>query len=374
MRRPRLFSIRRRSEPGAAPGMLIPLVDAPRPRINVFIFSKSHCEELEDVDAATLSELRGREGVKWVNCSGLGDTESISTIAEVFGLHRLAVEDVVNLHQRPKVEEFDDHLFIVVRMIDAALTGDTEQVSIFLGSDFVLSFQEKPGDCLDPVRARIRDPSSRLRARAADYLAYALIDSVIDHYFPFLEVLGERLEQLEEAVIENPRREEVSALHDLKRQLLSLRRAAWPSRELLGALSRQDHRLLSSGTIIYLRDCYDHTVQLMDLIETYREIASGLTDVYMSSISARLGEVMKVLTIIATIFMPLSFIASLYGMNFDRSVSRWNMPELGWRIGYPLVLMVMLLCVVAMIAWFRVNGWIGEKSKTNADENGKPKR
>jgi len=368
MRRPKLFSIRRRSKPGAAPGTLIAPDDAPHPRIDVFRFSADECDEIEDLDPESLRELRVKAGVKWVNISGLGDTKSISTVAEVFGLHPLAIEDVFNLHQRPKAEEFEDHLFIIVRMVDQAFTGDTEQLSIFLGADFVVSVQEKLGDCFDPVRARIRDRSSRLRTHGADYLAYALIDSVIDHYFPFLEVLGDRLELLEDVVVENPRRQSVSALHDLKRQLLSLRHAVWPSRELLSTLGRQRHSLLSSSTLIYLRDCYDHTVQLMDLIETYREIASGLMDVYMSSVSARLGEVMKVLTVIATIFMPLSFIASLYGMNFDRNVSPWNMPELGWRLGYPLALGLMVICVVAMLAYFRINGWLGDKDETDDDK------
>ena len=370
MPKPRLFSIRRRSKPGAAPGTLIPPDDAPRPQVDVFTFSSGECEELKDVDPKDIRKLSGRPGVKWVNISGLGDIRSISAVAEVFGLHQLAVEDVFNVHQRPKVEEFDDHLFIIVRMIDQAFTGDTEQVSIFLGADFVISVQEKLGDCFDPVRARIREPSSRLRTHGADYLAYALVDSVIDHYFPFLEVLGDSLELLERAVVENPRREVVSSLHDLKRQLLSLRHAVWPSRELLSALSREPHNLLSPSTLVYLRDCYDHTVQLMDLIETYREIASGLMDIYMSSVSARLGEVMKVLTVIATIFMPLSFIASLYGMNFDRSVSPWNMPELGWRLGYPFALAVMFICVIAMIVYFRINGWLGgqDESDTETDQ------
>jgi magnesium transporter len=372
MRRPRLFSIHRRSEPGAAPGTLIPPADAPHPRIDVFRFSAQECEEIEDFDPQDLRELRGRAGVKWVNVSGLGDTKSISAVAEVFGLHQLAVEDVFNLHQRPKIEEFDDHLFIIVRMVDQSFSGDTEQVSIFLGEDFVVSVQEKLGDCFDPVRARIRDRSSRLRTHGADYLAYALIDSVIDHYFPFLEVLGDRLELIEDVVVANPRRQSVSALHDLKRQLLSLRHAVWPSRELLSALSRQRHNLMSPSTLVYLRDCYDHTVQLMDLIETYREIASGLMDVYMSSVSARLGEVMKVLTVIATIFMPLSFIASLYGMNFDRSVSPWNMPELGWPLGYPLALALMLICVVVMLAYFRINGWLGSKDQSERDDDREP--
>jgi magnesium transporter len=367
MRRPRLFSISRRSAPGAAPGTLIPPTDSAQPVIDVFAFTKDECAEFDDVDPEDLRDLRARAGVKWVNVSGLGDTASITRIAQTFSLHQLAMEDVLNLHQRPKVEEFEDHLFIIVRMVAREGTGDTEQVSIFLGEDFILSIQEKFGDCFDPVRARIRDRSSRLRTHSADYLAYALIDSVVDGYFPLLEALGERLEQLEEAIVRNPRQDSVSSLHDLKRRLISLRRAVWPSRDLLSALSRDEHDLLQPNTRMYLRDCYDHTVQLMDLIETYRETASGLMDVYISSVSARLGEVMKVLTIIATIFIPLSFIAALYGMNFDRSSSPWNMPELGWRLGYPFALALMALCAGGMVVYFWRSGWLGDGSRVDAD-------
>jgi magnesium transporter len=372
MHRSRLFSIRRRSRPGAAPGTLIAPPDAARPVIDVMAFDRDDCHEYHDVDPEQLPGLGVEQGVIWVNVSGLGDAEPLSRIADTFGLHRLAMEDVLNLHQRPKVEEFEDHLFIIVRMADPAQSGDTEQVSLFLGRNFVVSVQEKPGDCFDPVRARVRDKTSRLRGQRADYLAYALMDSVIDGYFPELEALGEHLEDLEDSVVSNPQPESVTLLHDVKRQLLSLRRAVWPSRELLGTLSREEHDLFQPDTRPYLRDCYDHTVQLMDLIETYREIASGLIDVYISSVSARLGEIMKVLTIIATIFMPLGFIASLYGMNFDRAVSPWNMPELGWRLGYPFALALMGVCAGAMIGYFWRVGWLGSRSSISADRTEKP--
>lgn len=358
MPRPRIFSIRRSSLPGAAPGTLIPAADAAPPTIDVFIYSPDHCEELHDVDAESLLRLRDGRRTIWMNVSGLGDADSMRKISHAFGLHQLAMEDVMNLHQRPKVEEFQDHVFIIVRIVDAAVTGETEQVSIFLGRDFILTFQESSTDCFDPVRARLRDASSRIRNQGPGYLAYALIDSAIDGYFPLLETLGEQLEAIEQSVVEDPQPESVSSLHDLKRQLLSLRRSIWPFRELVGALSREEHSLIGAETRVYLRDCYDHTVQLMELIETYREISSGLMDVYISSASARLGEVMKVLTVIATIFIPLSFIASLYGMNFDRGASPWNMPELGWRMGYPFALAIMALSAALMILYFWIKGWL----------------
>ncbi len=261
------------------------------------------------------------------------------------------------------MEEFEDHLFIVVRMIAAPGSTDTEQVSIFLGEDFVISIQEKAGDCFDPVRARIRKASGRLRNSGADYLAYALIDATIDGYFPILESLGEELENLEDSIVANPQPALIGALHDMKRLFLSLRRAIWPHRELLSTLAREEHVLLDQETRLYLRDCYDHTIQLMDIVETYREISSGLMDVHISSVSARLNEIMKVLTIIATLFMPLGFIASLYGMNFDRSVSGWNMPELGWRLGYPFALMLMGGCAAGLLVYFRRSGWLSGRDR-----------
>jgi magnesium transporter len=230
---------------------------------------------------------------------------------------------------------------------------------VFLGEGFVLSIQERPGDCLDPVRARAMSSTSRLRNHGADYLAYAIIDAVVDGFFPVLEQLGEEIEQLEDSIVTDPRPEFVEELHAIKRRLLGLRRAVWPLRELLGTLTRAEHKLLESDTQLYLRDCYDHSVQLMDLLETYRETASSLMDVYMSSVSTKLNETMKVLTIIATLFIPLSFIASLYGMNFDGGVSPWNMPELKWRFGYPLALGLMAACAITMLAYFWRNGWIG---------------
>ena len=361
MRKPRVFSIRRRSEPGAAPGTLIAPREAEAPVIDVISFNRDTCTEHSNVDIDAIKEIRGQEGITWVNITGLGDTDLIVEIADIFGLHALALEDVLNVHQRPKVEEFDDHLFIVVRMITASGSTDTEQVSIFLGEKFVISIQERAGDCFDPVRARIRRATGRLRNSGADYLAYALIDATIDGYFPILESLGEELEQLEDAIVDNPRPALIGTLHDMKRLFLSLRRAIWPHRELLSTLAREEHVLLDRETRLYLRDCYDHTIQLMDIVETYREIASGLMDVHISSVSARLNEIMKVLTIIATLFMPLGFIASLYGMNFDRSVSVWNMPELGWRLGYPFALMLMGGCAAGLLVYFWRSGWLGNR-------------
>jgi magnesium transporter len=359
LRRPKLFSISRRSQPGAAPGTLITPPESTGPVIDALVYTKEEYSRYEQIGADEVQAVQEKRGVSWVDVTGLGDADVIENVAAVFGLHQLAIEDVLNLHQRPKVEEFEDHLFIVVRMVTELGSSETEQVSVFLGEGFVLSIQERPGDCLDPVRARAMSSTSRLRNHGADYLAYAIIDAVVDGFFPVLEQLGEEIEQLEDSIVTDPRPEFVEELHAIKRRLLGLRRAVWPLRELLGTLTRAEHKLLESDTQLYLRDCYDHSVQLMDLLETYRETASSLMDVYMSSVSTKLNETMKVLTIIATLFIPLSFIASLYGMNFDGGVSPWNMPELKWRFGYPLALGLMAACAITMLAYFWRNGWIG---------------
>jgi magnesium transporter len=233
---------------------------------------------------------------------------------------------------------------------------------MFLGANFLLTFQERTGDCFDLVRDRIRRRRGHIRERKADYLAYALLDAVIDGYFPVLEACGERLESLEDAVLDKPSGEQSAQIHEMKRDLLTLRRAIWPQREMINALTRDSSAHVSDQTRVYLRDCYDHTIQLMDMLETYREIASGLVDVYLSSVSARMNEIMKLLTIIATIFIPLGFIAGLYGMNFDTGVSPWNMPELSWRWGYPFALGLMAVVAIGLLLFFRKRGWIGGRT------------
>jgi magnesium transporter len=237
---------------------------------------------------------------------------------------------------------------------------------MFLNDRILLTFQERPGDCFDLVRDRIRKRRGQIRNRGADYLTYALLDAVIDGYFPVLEACGERLETLETSVIAEPSRDQVVQVHDMKRDLLSLRRAVWPQREMVNALTRDSTAFVSDQTQVYLRDCYDHTVQLMDMVETYREIASGLLDIYLSSVGTKMNEIMKVLTIIATIFIPLSFIAGLYGMNFDPKASPWNMPELAWYWGYPVALALMLAVALGLLVYFRRKGWIGGRAKDSA--------
>jgi magnesium transporter len=263
---------------------------------------------------------------------------------------------VVNAHQRAKVERYGEHLFVVARMASADGRHDTEQISLFLGRDFLLTFLEGPGGVFEPVRDRLREGAGPIRESGAGYLAYSLLDAVIDSYFPLIEAHGERLDALEDRVIERPDRRLIARIHEAKRDLRGLRRATWPLREAMSTLARDPSEWIDDETRVHLRDCHDHVVQIIDLIETYRELGSDLTDLYLSSLSFRMNEVMKVLTVIATIFMPISFIASVYGMNFE------NMPERSWRYGYAYSLALMAGVTVGMLYYFHRKGWLLSQS------------
>jgi magnesium transporter len=356
--------------PGTPPGTLIRHADAVVGTIRVIGYGPDAVESESVERVADLETLRGRHPVVWVRVQGLADIDAIRAIGEIFELHSLALEDIVNTHQRSKLDEYDDHFLIIARMPSATDDVHTEQLAIVLGDGYVLSFEERPSGVLDHVEGRLPHDGSRIRTNGADYLASCLIDVALDRYFPVLEHYGEIVEELEDILIKQlAGRASVGTdgrlatqIHDAKRDLLALRRTIWPAREMLGALSRSEGRFISDRTRLYLRDSYDHAIQLMDLVDTYRDIASGLVDVYLSSLSTRMNEVMKTLTIIATIFMPLGFIAGLYGMNFDPSRSPWNMPELEWRFGYLFALAVMCVVVGTMLLYFRRNGWLGGRS------------
>ena len=360
---------RRRTPPGAPPGTLIGDPHAPRPQMQLISYGPDSFEA-QPVEDLKLPDLAPGQTVRWLNIDGLGDVETVRQIGAAFALHPLVLEDIVNVHQRPKVEAYDTHLFIVVQMPLAAQPGTassdphaqerllTEQVTICLGHDFVITFQERAGDVFDPLRHRLRAGNGQIRCRGADYLAYTLVDAVIDAFFPLLETYGEQVDDLESAVIQRPDSTHMARIHDLKRNLLTARRAIWPQREMVNALMRDESPFITSQTRLYLRDCYDHTIQLIDMIETYREIATGLVDIQLSSVSNRMNETMKVLTIIATIFIPLTFVAGIYGMNFDPAAGPWNMPELGWRYGYPATLLGMALIAAGLVYWFWRKGWI----------------
>jgi magnesium transporter len=339
---------------------LTPVPGSPQPAIRVMAYSEYEFLERTVKNVAELGELKGRYPVIWVDVEGLGDTGVVAALGEAFGLHLLALEDVVNTHQRAKVDEYGENLFVIARMVRLTDRLESEQLSLFAGPGFVLSFQDQPGgDCLDPVRERIRKGQGRIRKAGADYLAYALLDAVVDGYFPVLDQYAERLEDLDAQVTESDPRETMHRIHDMRGDLLMLRRAIWPHREALNALARDSHPLVTPETRLHLRDCLDHIVAIIDLTETYREMCSDLRDYYLATVSNRTNEIMKVLTVIATIFMPLTFIAGLYGMNFATDASPWNMPELRWYLGYPFALAVMAAVAGWMLLYFRRKGWMG---------------
>ncbi len=366
MRRPRR---KRRAPPrtvGATPGTLRIHPDAPRPVVRVMAYGPDDFSEQEVEDPESLAPLLGKWPVTWVNVDGLGDAETLTRIGEIFRMHPLALEDAVNVPQRAKVEQYGENIFIVTRMVSLGEHLETEQLSLFLGCGVVVTFQEHAGDCLEPVRERIRKGTGRLRSAGADYLVYALLDAVIDAYFPVLEQRGEHLEMLEDQVIAHPDSSMIARIHTAKRDLLALRRAIWPQREAINSLLRDPIDLIAETTHVYLRDCYDHVIQVIDVVETYRELASGLLDAYQSSVANRMNEVMKVLTIIATIFIPLGFLAGIWGMNFDPEASPFNMPELGWRYGYPVGLALMATVAVCLLLFFWRRGWLGSSGAPSA--------
>lgn len=338
--------------PGTGPGVVVAVPDEPKPVISVMAFTDGELYEdtIESVDE--MKALTEKYAVTWINIDGLGDAEMIRQIGEKFGLHTLALEDVVNVHQRPKVEDYGDYLFIVARMVDFTEQLQTEQICFFLGDNFLLTFQEgKPGDCLDPVRERIRKSSKRLRHGGTDYLAYALLDSIIDHYFPIVEYYGEKLDELDDELINSRGNASVASVHAYRSELLMLRRTIRPHREALNQLLRGSHQLINDETLLFLRDCYDHTIQLGDAIDVYREVCSDLRDFHLATIGNRTNDVMKTLTIIATIFIPLNFIAAFYGMNFD------DLPGIRSKYGYIFALNLMGFFVAGLLLWFNRKGW-----------------
>lgn len=348
----RLF--RKRHPPaGAQPGTLVIDATVP-PRLHAICYGPERLEESEP-PADGLRALVRADSVTWIDVQGLGSEEVLRSIAQQFQIHPLALEDVVNVPQRPKVEAHGDQLLIVGRMAflneDGAL--EREQVSLLLGPNYVLTFQERYGDVFDPVRARIRQGGPVFRTGGAAYLAYALLDAVVDGYFPVLEYFGERLEHLEVEAIGSPRPAVASEIHEIKGDLLGLRRAVWPMREVLASLMREDLPFMAGKLQAHLRDCYEHCVQVIDVLETYRELSGGLMDVYLSSVANRQNEVMRVLTVMASIFIPLTFLAGIYGMNFE------HMPELHTRWGYPLTLVLMAGLAGLMLVYFWWKGWLG---------------
>lgn len=350
---------RKRYHPrGTQPGTLAAHTeagDAPV-RIASFRYDVTQCEEgtVSPSEIPSLSPPEG--GVLWLDVCGLSDPSVVRAIGDRFGIHSLALEDVLNVPQRPKVEWYGDHLLVVLREI--RYPELPEQMAFLLADRVVVSFQERPGDAFELVRERLRQGKGRIRAEGADFLLYSLCDSVLDAFFPTLERLGDAVEAMEERVIVSPVPETFVAIRRLKRQLLAVRHAVWPARDALNLLLIEEHALIRPGTKVFFRDCYDHTIQLMDMVETFREMASGLVDEYMSAVSNRMNEIMKVLTVVSTIFIPLTFIVGIYGMNFDTKASPYNMPELNWAYGYPALMLFMAGVAGGMLYFFRRKRWI----------------
>lgn len=360
-RRPRRGQQRfqRYSLPGAAPGSFEIDPQAPRPIVHLMAYGPGPLVEERIDKLERIADFRARYQVVWVNVEGLGDAATIRELGRLFGLHPLALEDVVHVHQRPKAEVYGDHVYLVARMVELHDELETEQLSLFLGARFVLTFLEDPGDSFNPVRDRLRAGQGKVLSCDATYLAYSLLDATIDAYFPVVEQFGDRMERLEDEVIERADRGIVARIHAIKRDLRVLRRALWPLREMLNELTRAADSLVEGEVRIYLRDCQDHTTQLIDMVEMYRELGADLTDLYLSSQGHRLNEVMKVLTIISTVFMPLTLVVGVYGMNFNTQASPLNMPELNWIYGYPFALALMAAISVGMLLMFRRIGWLG---------------
>ncbi len=346
---------KRSRKTGLPPGTLVHIGEKKTDKVTIttFNYAGTRCDERQDPSLDVLAPPTD-ESVTWVDVGGVHKMDILESFGKQFQLHPLLLEDIANTDQRPKLDDYETCLFLVMKMLSVTDRQDiiVEQVSLILGRHFVLSFQENGIDVFTPVRDRLRGGKGRLRQSGADYLLYALVDAIVDQYFAVVEVLGEKIEALQDLVVSDPKPDTLRQIHALKRQLLFLRRAVWPLREATNNLSRSECPFLQVSTKVFFRDVYDHVVQIVDTIETLREMVSASLDIYLSSISYRLNAVMKVLTIITTIFMPLTFIVGIYGMNFE------HMPELKWEWGYPLVLGLMVAIAIAMLGFFKRKKWI----------------
>ena len=348
----RIFTKKISKKTGLPPGTLVHIGEkkVESVRIRVMDYDAKRLEEKEVTSIEECFPYKERSTITWINIDGLHDVDSIQKMGKHFGIHPLVLEDIVHTEQRPKVEVFEDYVFIISKMLSYDVDTShiiAEQFSLILGPDYVLSFQERYGDIFNPVQERIRKGDGRIRKMGADYLMYALVDAIVDNYFGVLEKVGVRLEALEENLIPEPGSDILQAIHHFRRELIFLRKFMWPLRELIGHLENGQSDLIHEKTMLYLRDVHDHILQIIDMIYAFSDMVSGIQDLYFSGLSNRMNEVMKVLTIVATIFIPLTFIAGIYGMNFK------YMPELDWPWGYPLALVVMLVILVIMVLWFK---------------------
>lgn len=349
---------------GRPPGTLEADPHAQPTEVSMIAYRKGELVETKWKGAKEAKKLQDQYPVLWVQVVGFGDLPQFREVGEAFKVHPLALEDVIHTHQRPKLDEFGEDVFWVARL--PHLQGDeieTQQVSLYLGEGVVISFHEKPDEVFEVIRDRLRNGKGRLRGLGADYLAYAVMDTTVDHFFPVMESLSDRIEVLEERVVWNPGMNVVRDVHKIKRSIMSLRRAIWPLRGVCNKLITQDVGRFGQETKVYLHDLSDHVFGVLDLLETHRELGSSLLEIYLSSNGNRMNEIMKVLTMIATVFIPLSFIAGLYGMNFKGEKSPLNMPELDWYWGYPFVLALMGAVAAAFVWFFKKKGWLGGERK-----------
>lgn len=360
MKRRRKHSLRRHQShqkaAGIGPGKVIYIGDDRTNKVNISVISynETHFEERNDLQIEDCFKYKDGHTSTWINIAGIHDTGIIEKTGRHFNINSLVLEDVVNTNSRPKIDDFKDYVFIVIKMLDFDKEKhqlNVEQVSLILGKNLVISFQENEGDLFDTIRLRLRDPDSRIRKYGSDYLTYSLMDRIVDEYFIIIEAMGDELEDMEEEVSGNPTREFLHRYNDLKQNSIHLRKAVWPLREVINYLLRSDVSLIKDEVLPYYRDLYDHTIQVIDTTETYRDLFSDMMDLYLSTLSLRMNEVMKVLTIISTIFIPLTFIVGVYGMNFE------VMPELNWQYGYYVVWIIMIIVAIMMIIYFRRKKW-----------------
>lgn len=357
------FLKKRNKTTGLPPGSLVYVGDKETEKINISIIDYG----INDYKEKTLEKIedgfsdKKNNSIRWINIDGIHNVENIEKIGKFYSLHPLLLEDILNTGQRPKMEDYEDHIFVVLKMLSYNNKNsivESEQVSLVFGKNYVVSFQEKPGDVFDSIRNRIRNDKGRIRKMGSDYLVYALIDAIVDNFFIILEKIGDEIESLEDELVSNPSTETLQTIHSLKRELIFIRKSVWPLRELIAGLQRSESKIIHKSTLIYFRDVYDHTIHVIDTVETFRDMISGVLDIYLSSISNKMNEVMKVLTIFAAIFIPLTFVAGVYGMNFNPDRSPFSMPELNFYWGYPLTLISMLLISSVLLFYFKKKKWL----------------
>jgi magnesium transporter len=342
---------------GLPPGTMVAMEDqkSKKTHVTMFDFDSSQYVEKTITNIEECFPTKDKPTTTWINIDGLNDVEMMQKLGTHFDIHPLVLEDILHTEQRPKMEDYDNYIYIVLKMLyldDKNGEIVAEQISIILGNNYVISFQEKEGDFFDPIRDRIRNYKGRVRKMGPDYLAYALMDTIVDHYFVILENIGERIEKMEDELLHNTHEKQSQDIHHFKRYIIYLRKHIWPLRDMISALQKSESRLIKKPTTVFLKDVHDHSVQVMETVETYRDLITGLHDIHLSSLSNRMNEVMKTLTIISTIFIPLTFVVGVYGMNFE------YMPELKWKYGYYEVMGLMAVVAILMLVYFKKRKWI----------------